>query len=55
MDTKCLNSEDLGLIQSWYDKLEIAILCYQIQPSDLYNFDEIGFLDGQVQTESVIT
>lgn len=47
MDTKRLNSEDLGLIQSWYDRLEIVMLCHQIQPSDLYNFDEIGFLDGQ--------
>lgn len=28
---------------------------YQIQPSDLYNFDEIGFLDGQGRTESVVT
>ena len=35
--------------------MEIAMQCYQIQPRDLYNFDEIGFLDGQGQTESVIT
>ena len=28
---------------------------FQIQPSDIYNFDEIGFLEGQGRPETVIT
>lgn len=55
MDLECLQAEDLSIIQVWYDRLKMIMDQYQIQPSDLYNFDEIGFLDGQDWTESVVT
>lgn len=52
---KRLNAEDIGVMQTWYDWLDIAMKQYQIQPQDLYNFDEVGFLEGQGNAESVIT
>ncbi|BCR85148.1 transposase [Aspergillus chevalieri] len=54
-DPKRLQSQDLGIIQNWYDRLEILLKQYQIQPQDLYNFDEIGFMEGQGRGEVVIT
>ena len=36
-DPKRLQSQDLGIIQNWYDQLEILLKQYQIQPQDLYN------------------
>ena len=55
MDTRHLDSEDIGVIQTWYDRLGIVMETHGIQACDLYNFDEIGFQEGQGQTESVIT
>ena len=55
MDTRRLDSEDIGVIQTWYDRLGIVMETHGIQACDLYNFDEIGFQEGQGRTESVIT
>lgn len=55
MDLQRLKSGDPGLIQDWYDHLEVIMKDYQIQPSDLYDFDEIGFIVGQGRVENVVT
>lgn len=55
IDPKQMESEDVSRVAFWYDQFEILMQQYQIQPSDLYNFDEIGFLEGQGWARSVIT
>ena len=55
MDTRRLDSEDIGVLQTWYDRLGIVMETHGIQACDLYNFDGIRFQEGQGQTESVIT
>lgn len=55
IDPKQMESEDVSRVAFWYDQFEILMQQYQIQPSDLYNFDEIGFLEGQGRAQSVIT
>ena len=47
MDPKHLHAEDIAAIMTWYDHLEILMCQFQIRPSDIYNFDEFGFLEGQ--------
>jgi hypothetical protein len=49
----CLNAEDLGQIQHWYDILEGFIA--QIPPRNIYNFDETGFQIGQGKSQKVVT
>jgi len=55
MDRKRLDSEDISNVVVWYDRLLALIKRYQIQPRDIYNFDEIGFLEGQGRTQAVVT
>ena len=46
MDSKHLHAEDIAAIMTWYGRLGILMREFQIQPSDIYNFDVIGFLEG---------
>ncbi len=50
-----MDAADISQITNWFDRLQILMKTNQIQPLDLYNFDEIGFLEGQGCAESVIT
>jgi hypothetical protein len=54
-DPKQLTAEDLGIIQTWYDRLEIDIRSYKITTTNIYNFDETRFQIGQGKKEAVIT
>ena len=47
MDPKHLNSEDISIVVTWYEQLKNLIKQHGIQAKDIYNFDEIGFLEGQ--------
>ena len=55
IDPKRMNAEDIGVVEHWYDLFHTAIHRHQIQPGDIYNFDEIGFLEGQGREEKVVT
>lgn len=55
MDPKCLRSEDILIVVIWYKQLKILIKWYGIQVKDIYNFDEIRFLEGQGCTQAVMT
>ena len=55
MDPKCLNSEDISIVVTWYEQLNSLIIWHGIQAKDIYNFDEIGFLEGQGCTQAVVT
>lgn len=48
IDPKRVNAEDIGVVEEWYDYLDAAVRRHQTQPGDIYNFDETGFLEGQV-------
>lgn len=54
-EPKRLQSEDVARIQLWYERFERLIRQHQIQPTDLYNMDEVGFMDGLGRPELVIT
>ena len=45
----------MARIQLWYERFERLIRQHQIQPTDLYNMDEVGFMDGLGRPELVIT
>uniref|UniRef100_A0A093XPI5 Pogo transposable element with ZNF domain n=1 Tax=Talaromyces marneffei PM1 TaxID=1077442 RepID=A0A093XPI5_TALMA len=55
IDPKRHIAEDPAVIQTWFDRLEIAIQNYKITPSNIWNFDESGFQIGQGGDEEVIT
>lgn len=55
IDPKRMNSEDISVIEDWYNHLDAAVRRHQIQPGDIYNFDEIGFLEGQGRAGKVVT
>ena len=55
IDTKRLEWSDLGIIQTWLDRLKIMMNKYGIQPEDIWNMDETGFRIGQGKSENVIT
>ena len=55
LDPKHVHAEDIAAIMTWYDHLEILVRQFQIQPSDIYNFDKIDFLERQGHPEAVIT
>jgi hypothetical protein len=48
-------AEDLGLLTSWYKCLEIFIKNKNLQPRDIYNFDESRFRIGEGKTQKVIS
>ena len=50
-----MNAEDISVIEDWYDHLDASMRRYQIQPGDVYNSDENGFLEGQERAEKVFT
>ncbi|EED18797.1 conserved hypothetical protein [Talaromyces stipitatus ATCC 10500] len=55
IDSKRLNAENLGVIQTWFDRLEIQVRINKITPSNTWNFDEAGFRVGQGKRELVVT
>ena len=50
-----MNAEDIKVLKHWYDLFYTAIYWHQIQPGDICNFDEIGFLEGQGCEEKMVT
>jgi hypothetical protein len=47
--------EDPELVMRWFDLVRNTIAKYGIQLSDIWNFDETGFLLGQITTSTVVT
>jgi hypothetical protein len=47
--------EDPTLIQGWFTLLSNTIAKYGILESDIYNFDETGFIIGIISTATVVT
>jgi hypothetical protein len=47
--------EDPELISKWFDLVRNTIAKYGIVPADIWNFDETGFLMGQVSNCVVVT
>jgi hypothetical protein len=47
--------EDTTLIRGWFALLSNTIAKYGIQESDIYNFDETGFMMGIISTTLVVT
>lgn len=54
IDPKRFRAEDFAVVANWFDRLKLAIENYKITPSNLYNFDETGFMIGQGE-QAVIT
>ena len=54
-DYKRALCEDSGLIQGWFDLVANVKAKYGIQDDDTYNFDEAGFMMGQISTAMVVT
>ncbi|GMG43821.1 unnamed protein product [Aspergillus oryzae var. brunneus] len=47
--------EDPKLLREWFERVQITIMQYGIQPDDIYNFDETGFAMGLISTAKVVT
>ncbi|KAJ6261370.1 hypothetical protein Dda_4040 [Drechslerella dactyloides] len=47
--------EDPDLIQKWFQLLQAIKAKYGITDSNIYNFDEIGFVMGMISTTTVVT
>jgi len=47
--------EDPTLIRGWFILLSNTIAKYRVQESDIYNFDETGFIIGIISTATVVT
>ncbi|KAM9875431.1 transposase [Verticillium dahliae] len=47
--------EDPDVIRGWFDLVRNAIAKYGIVESDIYNFDETGFMMGVISTGMVVT
>jgi hypothetical protein len=47
--------EDPVLIQGWFDRVAEFKTKFGIQESDIYNFDEAGFMIGQIDSNIVVT
>jgi hypothetical protein len=47
--------EDATLIQGWFTLLSNIIAKYGVVESDIYNFDETGFMMGIISTATVVT
>jgi hypothetical protein len=54
-DYKRALCEDLEVIQSWFSLVANMKAKYSIQDKDTYNFDETGFIIGQISTRAVVT
>lgn len=47
--------EDPKLVQDWFDLVRNTIAKYGVVDTDIYNFDETGFMMGQITPLMVIT
>jgi hypothetical protein len=47
--------EDPNVIRGWFELVKNTIAKYAIQESDIYNFDETGFMMGVISTGLVVT
>ena len=47
--------EDPTVISDWFALLHNIMAKYRVQPEDLYNFDETGFMIGQITSSIVVT
>jgi hypothetical protein len=54
-DYKRALCEDPGTIQAWFRLVANMKAKYGIQNEDTYNFDETGFMMGQISTGAVVT
>ena len=54
-DYKRALCEDSGVIQGWFSLAANIKAKYGIQDEDTYNFDETGFMMGQISTGAVVT
>jgi len=43
------------VIRSWFELVHNTIAKYGIQDTDIYNFDETGFMMGVISTAIVVT
>ena len=48
-------NEDPTVISGWFALLHNMMAKYEVQPEDLYNFDETGFMMGAIASSMVIT
>lgn len=55
LDYKRAKMEDIPIMQKWFTVIEGTIAQYNIQPSDMYNFDKTGFMMGIVKGFYIIT
>ena len=47
--------EDPAIIQGWFDLVRNVIAKYGIHEDDIWNFDETGFMMGQISSAMVVT
>ncbi|KAL1960690.1 hypothetical protein VTO42DRAFT_6520 [Malbranchea cinnamomea] len=47
--------EDPNITRGWFQLVQNTIEKYGILPEDIYNFDEVGFLMGMIETTRVVT
>lgn len=55
IDPKRLEAEDFVAIAIRFDRLEESIKKNKVPPSNLWNFDETGFMIGQGKEQAEIT
>lgn len=44
-----------GFISAWYDRFEMYVRSHEVEPCDIYNFDETGYQISQGKPERVVT
>jgi hypothetical protein len=55
LDYQRAKCEDPAVIQAWFDLVRNIIAKYGIVESDIYNFDETGFMMGVIGSGMVVT
>jgi DDE superfamily endonuclease len=55
IDYQRAKCEDPTIVQQWFDLVRNVISKYGIEESDIYNFDETGFIMGMLSTAKVVT
>jgi hypothetical protein len=55
IDRKRLLSEEISVIEAFFDRLEIVIRTRKIRRENVYNFDETNFQPGRGKAQRVIT
>lgn len=50
-----MEAEDIGYLTAWYQRLNQYIVSNNLQPRDIYNFDETGFQIGQGKPQKVVS